>query len=141
MGSRGGQCDAGRHVAARAAVDDDSAGGALPRADEPFQLPAAAGPGEVAEVVVPLAREHLHAAAGLELGADGPEAFQLRAVVGDVRRQRPAVGDATAAVLYLAIQIETQLGMEREATDYMNQLLRDFPDSPEARQTLTTRNQ
>lgn len=52
-----------------------------------------------------------------------------------------ATNEATAAVLYLAIQIETQLGMEREATDYMNQLLRDFPDSPEARQTLTTRNQ
>ena len=52
-----------------------------------------------------------------------------------------AVNEATAAVLYLAIQIENQLGMDREATDYMNQLLRDFPDSPEARQTLTTRNQ
>jgi type IV pilus assembly protein PilF len=52
-----------------------------------------------------------------------------------------AANEATAAVLYLAIQIETNLGMEREATDYMNQLLRDFPDSPEARQTLTTRNQ
>jgi type IV pilus assembly protein PilF len=52
-----------------------------------------------------------------------------------------AVNEATAAVLYLAIQIETKLGMERAATDYMNQLLRDFPDSPEARQTLTTRNQ
>jgi len=51
-----------------------------------------------------------------------------------------AVSKPSAAVLYLAIQIETQLGMEREATDYMNQLLRDFPDSAEARQTLTTRN-
>lgn len=50
------------------------------------------------------------------------------------------VSQPSAAVLYLAIQIETQLGMEREATDYMNQLLRDFPDSAEARQTLTTRN-
>ena len=46
--------------------------------------------------------------------------------------------EASAAVLYLAIQIETQLGMDREATDYLNLLLRDFPDSPEARQTLTT---
>ena len=45
---------------------------------------------------------------------------------------------ASAAVLYLAIQIETQLGMDREATDYLNLLLRDFPDSPEARQTLTS---
>ncbi len=51
-----------------------------------------------------------------------------------------AISERSAAVLYLAIQIETQLGMEREATDYMNQLLRDFPDSAEARQTLTTRN-
>lgn len=46
--------------------------------------------------------------------------------------------EASAAVLYLAIQIETQLGMDREATDYLNLLLRDFPDSPEARQTLTS---
>jgi len=51
-----------------------------------------------------------------------------------------AVSEVSAAVLYLAIQIETELGMEREATDYLNQLLRDFPDSAEARQTLTTRN-
>lgn len=51
-----------------------------------------------------------------------------------------AFNEASAAVLYLAIQIETQLGMDREATDYMNRLLRDFPDSTEARQTLTTRN-
>jgi Tfp pilus assembly protein PilF len=63
-----------------------------------------------------------------------------------------AVSEPSAAVLYLAIQIETQLGMEREATietqlgmereatDYMNQLLRDFPESAEARQTLTTSN-
>ena len=48
--------------------------------------------------------------------------------------------EASAAVLYLAIQIETELGMDREATDYLNRLLRDFPDSPEARQTLTTSN-
>ena len=51
-----------------------------------------------------------------------------------------AANEASAAVLYLAIQIETQLGDDRAATNYMNQLLRDFPDSPEARQTLTTRN-
>ena len=49
-----------------------------------------------------------------------------------------SVNEASAAVLYLAIQIETQLGMDREATDYLNLLLRDFPDSPEARQTLTS---
>ena len=51
-----------------------------------------------------------------------------------------AFNEASAAVLYLAIQIETQLGMDREATDYLNRLLSDFPDSPEARQTLTTSN-
>ena len=51
-----------------------------------------------------------------------------------------AFNEASAAVLYLAIQIETELGMNREATDYLNRLLRDFPDSPEARQTLTTSN-
>jgi len=47
---------------------------------------------------------------------------------------------ATADALDLAIKIETELGDDRAATDYMNQLLRDFPDSPEARRTLTSRN-
>ena len=47
---------------------------------------------------------------------------------------------ATPAVLMLAINIETELGDERAATNYMNQLLRDFPDSPEARRTMTSRN-
>ena len=51
-----------------------------------------------------------------------------------------ATNEASAAVLYLAIQIETANGNDRAATDFMNQLLRDFPDSAEARQTLTTKN-
>jgi len=51
-----------------------------------------------------------------------------------------AANAATPAVLDLAIQIETKLGDNRAATDYMNQLLRDFPESAEARRTLTTRN-
>ncbi len=51
-----------------------------------------------------------------------------------------AVNAATAIVLDLAIQIETKLGDDRAATNYLNQLLRDFPDSPEARRTLTSRN-
>ena len=51
-----------------------------------------------------------------------------------------ALDEASAAVLDLAIEIETRLGNDRAVTDYMNQLLRDFPDSPEARRTLTTRN-
>ena len=45
---------------------------------------------------------------------------------------------ATAVVLDLAIQIETELGDDRAATNYLNRLLRDFPDSPEARRTLLT---
>ena len=51
-----------------------------------------------------------------------------------------AANAATPAVLDLAIQIETELDDDRAATDYLNQLLRDFPDSAEARRTLTTRN-
>jgi type IV pilus assembly protein PilF len=42
----------------------------------------------------------------------------------------------SAAVLYLGVQIETQLEDERAATDYMNQLLTGFPDSAEARLLL-----
>jgi type IV pilus assembly protein PilF len=47
-----------------------------------------------------------------------------------------AANPASAAVLYLAVQIETELSDDRSATDYMNQLLRDFPDSAEARLML-----
>jgi len=50
------------------------------------------------------------------------------------------VNAASAAVLDLAIRIENKLGDDRAATDYTNQLLRDFPDSAEARRTLTTSN-
>jgi Tfp pilus assembly protein PilF len=39
-------------------------------------------------------------------------------------------------VLFLAIQIETALGDDRAATDYSNQLLQDFPDSPQAMQLI-----
>jgi len=42
----------------------------------------------------------------------------------------------SAPVLYLAVQIETGYGDDRAATDYMNQLLRDFPESAEARLML-----
>lgn len=42
----------------------------------------------------------------------------------------------TPAVLYLAVQIETQDGNDRAATDYINQLIREFPESAEARQVL-----
>ena len=40
---------------------------------------------------------------------------------------------ASAAVLYLGVQIEQKLGDDRASTDYMNQILRDFPESAEAR--------
>ncbi len=44
----------------------------------------------------------------------------------------------SADVLYLGMQIEDKLGDERASTDYSNQILRDFPDSPEARRILET---
>ena len=47
-----------------------------------------------------------------------------------------ASNPASPSVLYLAVQIETGYGDERAATDYMNQLLRDFPESAEARLML-----
>jgi len=43
---------------------------------------------------------------------------------------------ASSGVLYLAVQVETELGDERAADDYMNQLMRDFPESAEARLML-----
>ena len=43
-----------------------------------------------------------------------------------------AANDTSAPVLYLAIQIESALDDERAATDYENDLLRDFPQSAEA---------
>lgn len=42
----------------------------------------------------------------------------------------------TAGVLYLASRIEDLLGNDRGRTDYENQLLREFPASPEARKVL-----
>lgn len=47
-----------------------------------------------------------------------------------------AANPPSAPVLYLAVQIETVLDDDRAATDYMNELLRDFPDSAEARLML-----
>lgn len=47
-----------------------------------------------------------------------------------------AANPSSPAVLYLAVQIETGLGDERAATDYMNDLLRSYPDSAEARLML-----
>jgi len=47
-----------------------------------------------------------------------------------------AANTASASVLYLAVQVETQSGDERAASDYMDQLLREFPESPESRLLL-----
>ena len=42
----------------------------------------------------------------------------------------------SAEVLYIGMQIETELGDERARTDYSNRLLREFPQSLEARKIL-----
>ena len=42
----------------------------------------------------------------------------------------------TAGVLYLASRIEDMLGNDRGKTEYENQLIREFPTSPEARKVL-----
>jgi type IV pilus assembly protein PilF len=42
----------------------------------------------------------------------------------------------SAGVLLLGMRIEERLGDERARTEYSNQILRDFPESPEARSIL-----
>ena len=42
----------------------------------------------------------------------------------------------SAGVLYLAAEIEGKLGNDKDRREYVNQLLREFPDSPEARKAL-----
>ena len=44
----------------------------------------------------------------------------------------------TAGVLYLGSKIESKIGDERAQQDYVEQLLRDFPQSPEARKAMET---
>jgi type IV pilus assembly protein PilF len=44
----------------------------------------------------------------------------------------------TAGVLYLGSEIELKLGDDRARRDYVNRLLREFPQSPEARKALAT---
>ena len=44
----------------------------------------------------------------------------------------------TASVLFLGVRIEEELGDDRARTEYSNQILRDFPKSPEARRILQT---
>jgi len=50
-----------------------------------------------------------------------------------------AANEASAAVIYLGVQIESALGDTRAADGYQSQLLADFPDSPEAKQILIER--
>jgi len=47
-----------------------------------------------------------------------------------------ASNKTTPEVLYLGVQIEKALGDDRASTDYSNQLLRDFPNSDQARRVL-----
>lgn len=42
----------------------------------------------------------------------------------------------TAGVLYLGVRIEEELGDDRARTDYSNRILREFPESAEARRIL-----
>jgi len=44
----------------------------------------------------------------------------------------------TPGVLYLGVRIEEMLGDERARTDYSNRILREFPESAEARRVLDT---
>lgn len=49
-----------------------------------------------------------------------------------------ATSRSTAGVLLLASEIEGKLGNDRGRTDFVNQLLREFPESPEARKALSS---
>lgn len=44
----------------------------------------------------------------------------------------------TAGILYIGVRIEQELGDERARTEYANRILREFPDSREARRILET---
>ena len=57
----------------------------------------------------------------------GARAFLQRYLSGNI---------PSAGVLYLGVRIEEELGDERARTDYSNRILREFPDSAEARQIL-----
>ncbi len=65
------------------------------------------------------------AAAGLSiLLAHSPAAYRLLTILG------------AAYLLYLGVQIETELGDERARMEYANRVLREFPQSNEARRIL-----
>jgi Tfp pilus assembly protein PilF len=44
----------------------------------------------------------------------------------------------TAGVLFLAAEIEGKLGNERGRADFVDQVLSEFPESPEARKALSS---
>ena len=66
----------------------------------------------------------------------------LKRATGDFLNARAFVqrylggNPASPGVLYLGMQIEDELGDERARTDFSNQILRDFPNSREARRIL-----
>ena len=47
-----------------------------------------------------------------------------------------SVSDTTAGVLFLAAQIEEKLGNDRGRSEYVNQLLREFPESDQAKRVM-----
>jgi type IV pilus assembly protein PilF len=49
-----------------------------------------------------------------------------------------AANPTTAGVLYLAADIEGKLGNDRGRMEFVNQLLRNYPESPEARKVLSS---
>ncbi len=49
-----------------------------------------------------------------------------------------ATNKSNAEILMLAVQVEESLGDTRASTNYANQLLREFPQSPQARQILAS---
>ncbi len=77
----------------------------------------------------------IHAEALIQMAAlkfKTKECLQSRAFL-----QRFLASNTTSpGVLYLGVQVEGCLEDDRAETDYMNQLLREFPDSPEARRVV-----
>ncbi len=47
-----------------------------------------------------------------------------------------SVSETTAGVLFLAVQIEERLGNDRGRNEYVNQLLREFPESDQAKRVM-----
>ena len=78
----------------------------------------------------------------LERRPNYPEALLQMSVLffqkGDHLRARAFLqryledNEVSAAILYHGIQIETELGDDSARRDYTKQLLKDFPNSPEA---------